>query len=108
MLKRRNILADIPTDLPEELFDKLAGSDNVRIERIVSKGHATGQDQWYDQDLAEFVVVIKGTGTLRFEACDETIVMRAGDYIDIPANTRHRVESTAADSETVWLAVHYR
>ena len=40
--KPTNIL-DIPDDLPgdDEFFEVLASGDNVRIERIISYGHAT-------------------------------------------------------------------
>jgi cupin 2 domain-containing protein len=34
------------------------------------------------------------------------ITLTAGDYLLIPARTRHRVEWTALDKETLWLAVH--
>ena len=30
-----------------------------------------------------------------------------GDWIHIPAGLRHRVEGTALDTETIWLALHY-
>jgi cupin 2 domain-containing protein len=33
--------------------------------------------------------------------------MKAGDYVEIPAHTRHRVEWTDPDEDTVWLAVYY-
>ena len=36
-----NLFADIPLDLPQEQIDELAASPNVRIERIVSRGHAS-------------------------------------------------------------------
>ena len=39
---------------------------------------------------------------------DGTVEMRAGDYLNIPARRRHRVEWTAPDGPTVWLAVFYR
>jgi cupin 2 domain-containing protein len=32
--------------------------------------------------------------------------MKPGDWVEIPAHVRHRVESTQADPPTVWLAVH--
>jgi cupin 2 domain-containing protein len=33
--------------------------------------------------------------------------MGPGDYIDVPAHQRHRVEWTDPDQDTVWLAVFY-
>jgi cupin 2 domain-containing protein len=32
--------------------------------------------------------------------------MKPGDWVEIPAHVRHRVESTQAEPPTVWLAVH--
>jgi cupin 2 domain-containing protein len=33
--------------------------------------------------------------------------MRAGDFVNIPAHRKHRVEWTTPDEPTVWLAVFY-
>jgi len=35
------------------------------------------------------------------------VVLTAGDYLNIPAYIRHRVEWTAENEETIWLAVRY-
>jgi cupin 2 domain-containing protein len=100
-----NLLADLPSHLPNELVQVLAAAHGVRIERIVSHGHASPPGFWYDQDEAEWVVVLKGAARLRFE--DGTVEMRPGDHITIPAHRRHRVEWTTPDEPTVWLAVFY-
>ena len=100
-----NLFSDIATDLPDELTEVLAASESVRVERIVSYGHASPQNFWYDQDSHEWVVVLSGAAKLRFE--DGTVEMKPGDYINIPAHKRHRVEWTTPDEPTVWLAVHY-
>ena len=52
-----NLFAELPTALPEELVEVLAENRNVRIERIVSTGHASAEGSWYDQDQNEWVVV---------------------------------------------------
>jgi cupin 2 domain-containing protein len=101
-----NLFADLPRQLPDELFTTLLDAADVRIERIVSHGHASPEGFWYDQDRHEWVVVLKGTAGLRFE--DETIEMRAGDFVNIPAHRKHRVEWTAPDEPTVWLTVFYQ
>ena len=44
---------------------------------------------------------------LRIETESAPRHLRAGDFADIPARCRHRVEWTAPDQPTVWLAVHY-
>jgi cupin 2 domain-containing protein len=100
-----NFFHSIPADLPEELFETLLAAPGVRVERIVSHGHASPEGFWYDQDQHEFVVLLKGAARLWFEG--ESIEMKPGDWIDIPAHRRHRVEWTTPDEPTIWLAVFY-
>ena len=100
-----NLFADLPKVLPDEFFTTLLEVANVRIERVVSHGHASAPDFWYDQDQHEWVIVLKGAARLRFE--DGTVEMTPGDFINIPAHKRHRVEWTTPDEPTIWLAVHY-
>ena len=91
-----------------EIVDVLAEGTGVRIERIVSTGQATPAGQWYDQDLDEWVVLLRGRATLSFEGVPDVITLKPGDHLTIPAHRRHRVESTDQIEPTVWLAVHYR
>jgi cupin 2 domain-containing protein len=103
----KNLFADIPLGLPNELVETLLKADNLRIERIVSNGQESPAGFWYDQTQHEWIVVLKGAARLRFEGEDEPAQMKPGDWINIPAHKRHRVEWTATDEPTVWLAVHY-
>ncbi len=48
-----NLLADLPRQLPDELFTTLLEADTLRIERIMSHGHASPEGFWYDQDRHE-------------------------------------------------------
>src|SRR5215510_13819737 len=91
----------------DEQVELLAGSGAVRIERIVSTGQASPPGFWYDQDRPEFVVVLAGAAGLRFEGERALRRLRPGDWVDIPAHARHRVEWTDPSTPTVWLAVHY-
>ncbi len=100
-----NLFADLPTPLLDELYTTLLNADNVRIERIVSHGHASPEGFWYDQEQHEWVIVLKGAARLEFE--DGLVEMKPGDFVNIPAHKKHRVEWTRADEPTVWLAVHY-
>jgi cupin 2 domain-containing protein len=101
----RNLLVAPPERLPEELIEVLAENRHIRIERIVSYGHVSPAQFWYDQDQHEWVIVLKGAAQLRFE--DQTIEMKPGDFVHIPAHKKHRVEWTTPDEPTIWLAVHY-
>ena len=107
MNKTGSLFEGIPGEFSEELSETLCSGDNVTIERIVSKGHAPPEGFWYDQDKNEFVLVAKGSAGLRIENKDDIVVLAAGDYFNIPAHVRHRVEWTDAGCETIWLAVHY-
>lgn len=102
-----SLLRGIPRALPEELCDVLVGADAVRIERIVSRGHSSPAGFWYDQPRAEFVLVVCGRAGVRFEGEPQVRTVAAGEYLNIPAGLRHRVEWTAPDEDTVWLAIHY-
>jgi len=103
-----NLFSDIPTSRPKELTEVLAEATSIRIERIVSHGHASPEGYWYDQDENEWVVVLKGRAKLLFEGDDEPLEMRPGDFVNIPAHKRHRVEWTTEAEPTVWLAVFYK
>jgi cupin 2 domain-containing protein len=102
-----NLFADLPRHLPVELFTTLIEAANVRIERIVSHGHASPAGFWFDQDHHEWVVLLEGAARLRFEVQPEPIEMKPGDFLNIPAHERHRVEWTTPNGTTIWLAVHY-
>ncbi|MEX2213077.1 MAG: cupin domain-containing protein [Phycisphaeraceae bacterium] len=101
-----NLLADIPHDLPEERIEVLHAGEGLRIERILSRGHASPPGFWYDQPVDEWVLVVQGAGRIRFENDDRVVEMRTGDGLFIRAHERHRVEWTDPAQTTVWLAVH--
>ena len=101
-----NIFDDIPAGLPEELVQTLLSTPGVRIQRIVSLGHASPEGFWYDQAEHEWVLLLKGAARLRFEG-EEPIELGPGSFVNIPAHRRHRVEWTDPDRATVWLAVHH-
>lgn len=103
----RNLLSDLPKSAAHELFETLATAGQTRIERIVSLGHHSPPDFWYDQNEHEFVLILQGAARLRFEDDDEPIAMAPGDCLTIPAGRRHRVEWTSPDEPTVWLAVFF-
>ncbi len=107
MMEKGNIFSNVPKSLPEELFTDILSSGHCRIERIVSRGHTTPDDQWYDQNQNEWVMLIKGKAKLRFDQNERVIELGEGEYINIPAHVRHRVEWTDPEKETIWLAVFY-
>jgi cupin 2 domain-containing protein len=107
MVLKGTLLGGIPAELPEEIVDTICSSGNVRIERIVSRGHASPEGFWYDQERDEFVLVVRGSAGLKIENEDDIVVLKTGDYLNIGAHVKHRVEWTDPTCETIWLAVHY-
>jgi cupin 2 domain-containing protein len=103
-----NLFALIPKKLKDEQFTELLATDELRIERIVSRGQACGPDEWYDEEEGEWVLLVSGAARLVFEDETEPRQLAAGDYIYIPPRKRHRVDWTHPDETTVWLAVHFR
>ncbi len=103
-----NLFAGLPSaPIPDERVEAiLAGA--VRIERIVSTGQVSPPGFWYDQEEGEWVAVLQGSARLWLEGEPEPRLLQAGDFIDLPPHTRHRVDWTDSQTPTVWLAVFYR
>jgi len=108
MIESGNLFAGIPGTLAAEQLTALLTAANVRIERIVSRGHTSPPDFWYDQPQAEWVIVLAGSAAIAFDGEASPRTLRRGDHLHIPAHARHRVVWTDANEPTVWLAVHYR
>jgi cupin 2 domain-containing protein len=102
-----HIFSSIPSYVSEEIVETLVRRDKVKIERILSKGQSSPASGWYDQEDNEWMIVLKGEAKIVLEN-DSAIHLKVGDYLNIPAHTKHRVEWTPADTETVWLAIHYQ
>jgi len=106
MIQAGNLFADLPAQQPDESVTTLMQSPRVRIERIVSHGQASPPGFWYDQDSSEWVVLLAGSATIQFDGEPSSRRLKRGDYLHIPAHTRHRVEGTDPQEPTIWLAVH--
>jgi cupin 2 domain-containing protein len=104
-----NLFTDLPVSATSEEVLQLLSSAaaGVTIERIVSRGHASPAGFWYEQPHGEWVMVLTGEARLRFEDESEARSMTPGDFVDIAARRRHRVEATHPSEPTIWLAVHY-
>lgn len=107
MVSSGNLFSTIPQTLKQEQFTELVAGEHVRIERIVSRGHAGGPDDWYDAEDAEWVVVLSGSARLVFADESAPRQLVPGDYVHIPPRKRHRVDWTDPDQPTIWLAVHF-
>lgn len=108
MIEHGNIFDGLPDEvMTNKLLEPLASSQNIYIERIVSTGQATPENEWLVQQWNEWVLLLKGQATLVFEGDTKERMLEPGDWFLIPANQRHRVARTVADEITIWLAVNY-
>ena len=103
-----NLLRDLPEVGADEIIETILAAPGLRIERIVSMGQASAEGFWYDQEEAEWVLLLAGGARLRFADEPEPRVLEAGDWVNIAAHRRHRIDWTDPDRPTVWLAVFYR
>ncbi|MEI6178775.1 MAG: cupin domain-containing protein [Verrucomicrobiota bacterium] len=99
-----NLLVSSSGIAGEETIATLIERPAFTLEHIVSKGAASPEGFWYDQERSEWVLLLRGEAALRFES-GETLRLNAGDHLVIPARYRHRVESCSPDA--LWLALHY-
>jgi cupin 2 domain-containing protein len=97
----------LPDARAGEAVTMLCAGRGVRIERIVSLGQASPPGFWYDQDEAEWVLLVAGKARLLFadEAAPRRLV--PGDFVEIAPHRRHRIEWTDPAEPTVWLAVFF-
>ena len=101
----QNIFSGPRPEPGAECILALFESAGVKIERIVSRSHASPEGFWHDEDDDEWVMVLKGDAALRFDD-GKVVEMKPGDHLLIPKHRKHRVERTS--EETVWLAVHVK
>lgn len=99
----------MPVNLsPEkEFIEELIKSDGIRIERIISTGNISPDNEWYDQQEDEWVVLITGEAEITFYD-NSKLKLYAGDFIHIPARKRHRVTYTSTEPPAIWLAVFFK
>ena len=100
-----SLLGALPRALTQETIDILLAAKGVRLERIVSQGHSSPADFWYNQAEAEWVILLTGNAILEFEEENAPRHLTAGDCVFLPAHCRHRVAWTNPDQPTVWLAL---
>ncbi|ANI79266.1 DUF429 domain-containing protein [Sphingobium sp. EP60837] len=104
VLDDRNVPVHAEKNLEEpELFEELLSHPDVRIERIISRGHVTPPDEPYVQNWDEWVMVLSGTATLSLVGVGRR-TLQSGEHLLIPAGVAHFVTHT--DDPTIWLAIH--
>ena len=105
-MMKKNIFTQIPQSIPNELFEDIIVSKDLKIERIVSYGHSSPETGWYQEKSNEWVIVLQGEAIISFENTDD-VRLKVGDYLNIEANKKHKVSWTIPNEKTIWLAIHY-
>lgn len=98
-------LWDLAPKTQEEEVTILIDQSHVRIERIVSYGHSSPLDFFYDQEEAEWVSVLEGEAVLEFEDGSQQQLHR-GDSVLLRAHQKHRVAATS--DPCIWLCVFFQ
>ncbi len=108
MVTTGNLYAGLPRERrAEEFLETLAEAAGLHIERIVSTGQKSPEDDWYDQRRDEWVALLRGAARLLIEGEAEERTLGPGDWLLLPAHCRHRVSWTSDSEPTLWLAVHF-
>jgi cupin 2 domain-containing protein len=102
-----NLLRDLPDARNGEVVETLIETSGMRVERIVSLGQASPPGFWYDQNEAEWVLLLTGAARLRFADEPEDRALAPGDHVLIAPRRRHRVAWTDPEIPAVWLAIFY-
>ncbi len=95
-----NLFTDAEPPHEGERIDTLLRHRNCVIERIVSSPAITPREYVQPQD--EWVVLITGEAVL--QVAGQSITLKPGDHLFLPAGVPHTVERTSHGA--MWLAVH--
>lgn len=108
MIELKNLFTDVPGifgKVKDEITTELVSGYKTKIEEIVSP--IGFQSQWQNSGQEEFVALLRGRAELVFEN-GQIRKMEVGDYMTIPAHTKHRVEMVRGKRPAVWLTVYYQ
>lgn len=107
MLTIKNIYDCNNINFNVEYLENILVNPNFRLERIISFGHITPSDYWYDQEEDEFVLLLKGNAKILLEN-DEIIELKEGDYVIIPKHLKHKVIYTDTENKTFWITCYFK
>ncbi len=99
-MRTDNLFTDAAPPDKGERFDTILSHRNLVIERIVSSATITPQEYVQPQD--EWVLLIQGEALL--QVAGESVSLKSGDHLFLPAGVPHTVEHTSEGA--MWLAVH--
>ncbi len=52
-------------------------------------------------------MVLQGKASLLFENEEKPVLLSQGDYLNVPAHKKHRINWTDPNQKTIWLTVYY-
>ena len=90
-----------------EPLGELPLADTADLDRALEVA-ARGFAMWRDAPAQQRAMVLQGAARLRFREPERVLALGPGDWADIRPHEAHRVDWTAPDVDTVWLAVFYR
>ena len=106
-LKTGNLFKPVSRSEQEFINELLScKSESLRIEHIISQGHISPENFYYDQSENEFVAVLQGRAKLEFDNAN-ILEFKPGDWVIIPAHVKHRVIYTSSNEPCIWLAVFW-
>lgn len=98
-----NLLDAREFDAAKEVTTVIWEDACIRVEKIVSFGQVTPENNVYCQREAEWVSVLRGRGILYFPDTNMETILEAGDHTMILPGVRHRVIYTS--KPCIWLCV---
>ncbi|MCX6157127.1 MAG: cupin domain-containing protein [Ignavibacteriae bacterium] len=108
-IKTDNFFNSINLKSNKEKFTELIKGRSFTAEKIVSNGFKSPDNKWMSEVNDEWVMLLKGSAKLEFEfEVGDVINLKAGDYLLIPAKTKHRVIYTSKKPFCYWLAIHFK
>ena len=119
-----NIYDKIPESITEEIIEIMYQNPHCKVERIISNGQITTENEWYDQDQEEWIILVQGEATIlieklqeessdkcnilncniKEESCDKVHMVK-GDTLLIKSHQKHRVIYTSQNPLCIWLCV---
>ena len=104
MVKLYKINKKLKIEKGQEIIKEIFSNNDVKMEIITSNNASSPKGFWYNQDQNEFVYLSKGKAILNID--NKIYNLKKGDYLNIPANLKHRVEKTS--KKCIWLCVFYK
>lgn len=102
-----NLLAQPMPSAGNESKLLLHSGDAWHLELILSCSASSPEGFWYDQVEHEWILLLRGSASLRLKDRDASIQLNVGDHLHLAPHQLHRVEQTDSYPGTIWLALFW-